>query len=171
MKKIILILTLTLLATTDLMAVSHICSNADTYTCYQDYYGYEPVNPRGNYDYLCYKYEERWENMLFGCEINTYLCYGKRYNTYNGCEDCPIGSCQDPYCRVEEVSDADGCHWCEQGYYMSPEYKCETCPENGTSDLTINFDITNCHQQAGTHEDETGTYELSQDCYYQNSVQ
>ncbi|MDR1337899.1 MAG: hypothetical protein LBJ73_02630 [Rickettsiales bacterium] len=169
MKKIIAALMLTLLVATDLMADTAYVGTVDT-ICYTgpSYGDYRELNTA--YDYVNITYTRSDGNHFFTCTINSYACRPDKSYSSDGCTDCPTGSVATPTGKGYNSTIDPICRYCIMGYYRDVVLgACVACPYGGTSSNRPedNSNIIACSQEAGTYTDDTGTYDLSGTCNYE----
>ena len=89
-------------------------------------------------------------------------CVANYYYTGTYCAECPNNTAAStaPYAGHNNTT----CNYCRQNYYKSGS-DCVPCPESGKTDANGTA-ITACYLASGTRTDDTGTYTITDKCYY-----
>lgn len=132
-------------------------------------------------------------DVCYRCtQYNSYgSCIGQCVYDENYCGDCAVEDCEEGYifnmetCQCEpdgEEPDVPG-EECSKGDYALDNGECMSCPANeytivagGACGISSNAgDITTCYLMSHDvsecqYKDNTGTFVMTQDCYYDNSA-
>lgn len=121
---------------------------------------------------LCVDYESSTVSAkdvtwFYNCVIddNSFAClYDSYLSGVADCTKCPTGSAagNDKYAAHRNTT----CTFCTIGYYKSGD-TCVACPGGGTTTEPGN-EITRCYLAPGDASDDTGTFTITDKCYYSN---